>query len=436
VVLSPLSPFAAWMLAQEARALLTRLARVKPFALIEPMLPAAALQPAAQLATERYLVAGRRELRAMVIGFLAWLHNARAQQASAAEAQRRFTLLRLKFNAVLTQFDLFSDVISQRSEHDTGVWLCGLDVVAADALALPGYFDVPPLMCYLDRGVGAAIRRARTRLPGGGENPVAIIRVPRERMVGSGIASSLIHEVGHQASALLDLANSLRPLLQGMQRNGGNAWRLFERWIGEILSDFWSCARLGISATLGLMSVVGLPRPFMFRLNLDDPHPVPWIRVRLSCVMGMAMFPHPQWQRLARLWDAYYPLDGLDAQRRSLFAELLAAMPGFVGLLVNHRPRTLRGRSLKEALGVSQRQPATLDALFGAWQQAPAAMYRAAPSLVFAVLGQARANARLTPEEESHLFAKLLTHWALRSSLNSTTSFAVRSRHELGLAVH
>ena len=286
-----ITPFAAWMLAQEARALLTRLARVKPFALIEPMLPAAALQPGAQRATERYLVTGRRELRALVIGFLAWLGGARARRASAAEAQRRFTLLRLKFNAVLTQFDLFSDVISQRSEHGTGVWLCGLDVAATDALAMPGVFDTPPLMCYLDRGAGAAIRRARTRLPGGGESPVAIIRVPRERMVGSGIASSLVHEVGHQASALLDLATSLRPLLQGMQRNGGNAWRLFERWIGEILSDFWSCARLGISATLGLMSVVGLPRPFMFRLNLDDPHPTPWIRVRLSCAMGMAMYP-------------------------------------------------------------------------------------------------------------------------------------------------
>jgi hypothetical protein len=430
-----ITPFATWMLAQEARALLTRLARVKPFALIEPMLPAAALQPAAQLATERYLVAGRRELRAMVTGFLAWLGSARARHASAAEAQRRFTLLRLKFNAVLTQFDLFSDVISQRSEHDTGVWLCGLDVVASDALAMPGVFATPPLMCYLDRGAGAAIRRARTRLPGGGESPVAIIRVPRERMVGSGIASSLIHEVGHQASALLDLANSLRPLLQGMQRNGGTAWRLFERWIGEILSDFWSCARLGISATLGLMSVVGLPRPFMFRLNLDDPHPVPWIRVRLSCAMGMAMFPHPQWQRLATLWNGYYPLDGLDAQVRRLFAELLAATPGFVGLLVNHRPPALRGRSLQEALGVARRQPARLDALFTSWQHAPAAMYRAAPSLVFAVLGQARANARLTPEEESHLFAKLLTHWALRSSLNDTTPFAVRSRHEPGLAV-
>jgi hypothetical protein len=41
--------------------------------------------------------------------------------------------------------------------------------------------------------------------------------VPRERMVGSGVASSLVHEVGHQAAALLDLTNSLRPSLRGMQ---------------------------------------------------------------------------------------------------------------------------------------------------------------------------------------------------------------------------
>ncbi|HSW11465.1 MAG TPA: hypothetical protein VLI06_01425 [Solimonas sp.] len=435
-----ISPFAAWMLAQEARALLTRLARVKPFALLEPMLPAAGLQPGAQAATERYLVAGRRELRAMVLDFLAWLRTAPTQGATAADAQRRFTILRLKFNAVLTQFDMFNDVISQRSEHDTGVWLCGLDAVAADALALPGgYYEVPPLVCYLDRGVGAAIRRARTRLPGGGENPVSIIRVPRERMVGSSIAASLIHEVGHQASALLDLAASLRPLLQGMQRGGGLAWRLFERWIGEILSDFWSCARLGISATLGLMGVVSLPRPFMFRLNVDDPHPVPWIRVRLSCAMGQALYPHAQWERLARLWSAYYPLDGLDAPRRALFSELLAAIPGFVSLLVNHRPRALRGRSLKEALDVAQRQPARLGALFSAWRRAPADMYRAPPTLVFAVLGQARANGQVSPEEESHLFAKLLTHWALRSALGGATAcanaaagaarmFAVRSR--------
>ena len=414
----PARALAFGILAQEARALLTRLARVRPFALLEPSLPAAAPRPGAQMAIERYLLTGRRELRQLAIDFLRWLHG-EGRQATAAEAQRRFTIVRLKFNAVLTQFDLFSDAITQRSEHEVGVWLRGLDVVAEDALNLGDYYQAPPLVCYLDRGVGAAIRRARTRLPGGGENPIAVIRVPRERMVGSGIASSLIHEVGHQASALLDLGNSLRPLLRGMQRSGCIAWTLFERWIGEILSDFWSCARIGISATLGLMAVLSLPRALVFRLSGDDPHPVPWLRVQLSCAMGQSLFPHPQWERLAALWGDFYPSAGLPEATTRLLREVQAAIPAFVTLLAEHRPRSLRGRSLREVLEVQRRQPEQLAVLFARWQASPADMYQAAPTLVFAVLGQARAEGRLTPEEEAHLFGKLLTHWALRSTLES-----------------
>ena len=66
-----------------------------------------------------------------------WLRGPAAGQSSAAEAQRRFTFLKLRFNAVITQFDLFNDVISQRSEYETGVWMSGLDVVSADALIYP-----------------------------------------------------------------------------------------------------------------------------------------------------------------------------------------------------------------------------------------------------------------------------------------------------------
>ena len=423
-----ISPYASWMLSQEARALLTRLDRVKSFALVEPMLPAASLLPTAQDAIERYLVVGRRQLRNSVHGFLRWLRGPAARQASAAEAQRRFTFLKLRFNAVITQFDLFNDVISQRSEHETGVWISGLDVVSADALTLTGgYYEVPPVICYLDRGVGAAIRRARTRLPGGGSNPVAIIRVPRERMVGSGIASSLIHEVGHQAAALLDLVNSLRPVLRGLQRGSGGereVWRLWERWISEIVADFWSVARVGVSSTMGLMGVVSLPRAFVFRLNTDDPHPVPWLRVKLSCAMGHALYPSPQWARLADLWESFYPIQAIDSAHRRLLMQLQDSMPGFVGLLVNHRPRTLRGRSLAEILGVAERQPARLAGLFRVWNRSPEAMYRAAPTLVFAVLGQARADGHLSPEEEGVLLAKLLTHWALRSTLDTSSECA------------
>jgi hypothetical protein len=422
--------FASWMLEQEARALLTRLARLKPFALHEPMLPAAAILPTAQLAIERYLARARGELRGLVRTYLSWLAGPDGRQASPEEAQRRFTFLRLRFNSVLTQFDMFNDVLTQRSENETGIWLSGLDVVSADALALPGgYYEAPPVICYLDRGVGAAIRRARTRMPGGGDNPVAIIRVPRERMVGSGIASSLVHEVGHQAAMLLRLVDSIRPVLQGLQRGVDRlAWQLWERWIAEIVADFWSVARVGVASTLGLIGVVSLPRAFVFRANLQDPHPTPWIRVLLSSAIGQALYPHPQWQRLAQLWASFYPLDGLDQERRQLLTTLQMSIPGFVALLVHHRPPALHGRSLLEVLDVRQRQPARLAGLYQAWGAAPWQMYRALPCLVFAVLGQARADRKLNPEMESILLTKLLTYWALRVTLDTSAIHANRPR--------
>ncbi|HEX8320731.1 hypothetical protein [Longimicrobium sp.] len=430
--------FPHWLLEQEGRALLTRLARIKPFALHEPMVAAAAASTAAQSAIERSLAEGRRELRGRVTRFLEWIRGPGAS-STPEDAQRRFTFLRLRFNVVLSHFDIFADVLTQRSEHETGVWLSGLDVVAEDALALPGVYEHPPVVCYLDRGHGAAIRRARTRLPGGGESPVAIIRVPRERMVGSGIASSLVHEVGHQAAALLDLVNELRPALGRARAAAGPlapAWVLYERWISEIVADFWSVARVGVGSTTGLMGVVSLPRAFVFRGSVDDPHPIPWVRVRLSCAMGAQLHPDPQWGELSRAWEQFYPLgdDVPDEQRRQI--EMCErAMPAFVRMLAGFRPSLLRGRTLAQAMEPAARSPARLRALYrgagGNFQR----LRGGAPSLVFAILGQARADGAITPEQESRLLADLLTFWALRSTLETTDFAAARPRAVAALSI-
>jgi hypothetical protein len=428
----PNRSLAARMLEQEARALLTRLARVKPFVLHETMLPAAALNPAAQIAIERFLIHGRRELRQRIWDYLDWLRG-EGRQAAPAELQRRFVGVRWRFNDLLSQFDLFHQSITQRSENEIGVWLSGLDVAAADALSLPGQpFEQPSIICYLDRGPGAAIRRARTRLPGGGRNPVAIVRVPRERLIGYGIASSLVHEVGHQGAALLGLVESLMP---GLRRAGTRcvpgqrlAWAMWTRWISEIVADFWSIGKLGIASTLGLVGVVSLPRWFVFRFNLEDPHPFPWIRVQLSCTIGHALYPHAQWAELAELWTSLYPTTALDASRRRLIAELGATMPDFVSLLVEHRPSSLGGRSLRETMPVEHRTPDRLAARYRSWAGRPALLRQAPPTLAFAVLGQARAAGQLSPEDESRILGDLLTYWALRSSLDIAQLCATRPR--------
>jgi hypothetical protein len=329
-------------------------------------------------------------------------------------------------------------VMTQRSEHETGVWLAGLDVVAADALALPGgLFQPPPVVCYLDRGHGAAIRRARTRLPGGGKNPVAIVRVPRERMVGNGIASSLVHEVGHQGSVLLNLVNSLRPVLQRMGKvtsRNGTTWVLWDRWISEVLADLWSVARVGVSSTLGLIAVVSLPRAFVFRVSLADPHPIPWIRVKLSCAFGDTLYPDPQWRRLAAIWQALYPLAGLDARRSQLLADLETNLPAFVDLVLNHRPASLYGAALGQVVATEDRQPARLRAYFSQWQDNPTQIDRVPPSLVFAIIGQAKADGNLGPEAESSLLGRLLTQWAMQSTLN-TSAICLAHRQARGIAL-
>lgn len=406
------------LLRQEALALLDRLARVKPFALLMPMTPAAAPGPVAQQAIERYLVRGRRQLRRSVKQFLRWIESPVGRQTNPEQAQRRFVRLKLLFNRVLTQFDLFADVLTQRSEHDHGIRLGGLDAVAARTLALPAApYVAPPVLCYLDRGQGAAIRRARTRLPGGGQNPVAIIRVPRERMVGSGIAASLLHEVGHQGAALLDLIPSLRRALAPRVRAQA-VWRYWEQWISEIVADLWALAQLGIGSTIGLMGVVALPRAFVFRIGADAPHPPPYVRVRLSCAMGRALFPDPQWDRLEQAWTAYYPLQAAPAHDRDVFAAVTRHMPAFVRFLLNHRPRRLGGHPLRALFPVPRRQPDRLRVLWQQWGGRVERMLGVDPALVFAVLGQAKADGYLDADTEGRLLTRLLTYWALRSTLN------------------
>lgn len=418
------SSLAFRMLDQEAHAMLTRLDKFKPFVLHMPMVPAAAVPQTALVAIENYLAKGRHKLRKMVQEFIRWLHKQDSRNITPDKVQRKFTYLRLKFNASITQFDIFADVLTQRSEHEYGTWVAGLDAVAADALKLPGdFYQVPPVITYLDRGHGAAIRRARTRLPGSGKNPVAIIRIPRERMIGSSIASSLVHEVGHQGAALLGLINSLKPVLRGLQSGGEKdriGWRCWERWISEILADFWSVAKVGVASTLGLIGVVSLPRAFVFRIALDDPHPIPWIRVKLSCAMGHMLYPHSQWHTLANVWESYYPRAGLDKNTLELLSTLENTMPAFITLMVNHRPKALYGKSLMEVLSDSKRQPAQLANYYKSWRSSPDKMRTALPSLVFAVLGQAKADGRINSYEESRVLAELLSHWALSASLESS----------------
>jgi hypothetical protein len=234
---------------------------------------------------------------------------------------------------------------------------------------------------------------------------------------------------------LLGLVGSLRPVLHERERQSGEPWGHFARWISEIVADYWAVARLGVAATLGMIGVLCLPRAFVFKVSSADPHPPPWLRVKLGCAVGHALYPDPQWQDLSALWDALYPpsraSDGSSSEGLSRgFAEDL---PELVELLLEHRPASLDGRSLAEA---TQRRAASASALrqkLGASPSIQFALSRLPPSIACAAVGQARADGQLGPEKEAELVDGLLTQWALERSFDFHAG--ARPRAELsGLA--
>lgn len=415
-----LSPPVRAHLLQEAATLRERVRNLMPFDLHMATLPAANVSASARRLINAFIERGRYDVLEQLSGFATTL---RQNTLDDAEAQRRLTMIRLRTGTMLARFDLYADVLTQRSEHRVGLWLAGLESAAVDGLIVEG-MSSPPIVCYLDRGGGAAIRRARTRLPGGEINPVALVRIPRERMIGSGVASSLIHEAGHQGMELLDLVPSMRPVLEGFEAHRPEVWSLWRTWISEILADFWSVARLGPAAVLGVMSVVSLPRAFVFRIGVDDPHPFPYIRVRLGCAMARELYPHQQWDQLDAIWRRLYPLEGLDAHSGRIIAGLSETMPALARLIAEHRPPKLRGRSLRQVLACPCKGPERLRRAFVEMRSGSARLDDQSPCRALAVIGQAKFDKQLGAAQETRILESLLTHWALMRTRNEVNTCA------------
>ena len=141
---------------------------------------------------------------------------------------------------------------------------------------------------------------------------------------------------------------------------------------------------------------MSLPRPFVYRFSLTDPHPFPWIRVMVSAAIGQHLYPDPQWAALRRLWRQLYPPSQAPPQVADVIGRLLPSVPGLAAALAGHRPAGLRGASLADALAHPSRRPADLRRLRAVTSTDRSAAARVRPALRFAVLGQARWDGRLS----------------------------------------
>jgi hypothetical protein len=130
------------------------------------------------------------------------------QRLQAAVDTEQLEMLRLEVVRFRKQylrtevvFDYYGDAVVSRADPETAALLRACDVLAAKSMQrLLGPLDkeVPPVLTYLDKGLGASILKAGLRLWDGRTiSPAAAVKVTRHNLLRP---TAVIHEAGHQVA--------------------------------------------------------------------------------------------------------------------------------------------------------------------------------------------------------------------------------------------
>ncbi len=195
--------------------------------------------------------------------------------------------------AVEKVWDCYLELFSQR-QTSFGPWLLGCDRIALDCYQM-AYTSVgtakpvptPGPFSYMRTGFGPATYRRLIPLSklGRERNPFPLIHLPYHRLVNPWTLGAILHEVSHNLHTDLGLDRSVPLTLARtlLPRCGSAAAAVWTRWNRETFADLSGLLLGGPCVVASLMDVVGRDPRIVYHYDPRGVHPVPWLRVLLSC---------------------------------------------------------------------------------------------------------------------------------------------------------
>ena len=293
------------------------------------------------------------------------LERAYVGEADTPRLRGRLLTLRARYLQLETVVDFFGDALATRANPTTAALLRGLDVLAADSMALalgPLGLESPPALVYLDKGLGASILRAGVRLwDQANPSPVAAIKLTRHN---ASHPTALFHETGHQVGHLTgwngELAQALRRTLAPRSAELAETW---ESWASEVAADIYAFCLAGWAPLPALANVVDGRTAAVFRVIPGDPHPFPWIRVQFNAALCRSWFGPGPWDRVAQAWRGRHDLAKAPREGAELARLSMAAMPDLVEVCTRTPLRAMGGRPVTALVDPRRASPAALEAL-------------------------------------------------------------------------
>ncbi|HET7399945.1 MAG TPA: hypothetical protein VFJ94_15630 [Intrasporangium sp.] len=284
--------------------------------------------------------------------------------AEVAAVGAELLMLRRRYTRAEAVIDFYGDAVNTRTNPLTASILRGLDTLAVhsmDVALRPLNIDTPPVLCYLDKGLGASILRAGARLWDASLSPAAAIKITRHNLWQP---TSLVHETGHQVAHLTgwttELADALFATLAPHSRVLAEVWR---SWASEVAGDVYAFALLGYAPVPALATVVDGPTSQVFRMLPGDPHPVSALRIQLNAALCRSWFGPGPWDDLAARWLTRHPVSRAPQDVAGILTGSLALLPLIVDVCTRTPMHAFHGVPLSTLADPRRVAPAELRRL-------------------------------------------------------------------------
>lgn len=277
--------------------------------------------------------------------------------------QLRKALLRFKSDYLRseTTVHFYTDAINTRTQTDVAAMLKGCDVlcnVCMQTFLASLHKTAPPVITYLDKGLGAAIMKAGLRLWDGSISPVALIKITYHNLVRP---TAVLHECGHQIAHILNWNTELALLLlQSLKDKDAQVAKAFAGWSSEIAADTVALVTSGYGAVAALHDVVDGDADMVFNYEASDPHPISYLRVLLNCAMCTVLFGAGAWNNLEKEWIENHPLAEADKEAAVIIKKSIPLLPLIAQAILQTKQKAFNGKNIVQLVNANLVSPAAL----------------------------------------------------------------------------
>jgi hypothetical protein len=287
----------------------------------------------------------------------------KSNESNIRELRKKVQNFKADYLKIESTIHFYTSALNTRANKDVGALLKGCDILAQNCLAaflVPLKKAVPPVITYIDKGIGAAIMKAGLRLWDGSISPVALIKMTFHNLYRP---TSLLHEAGHQIAHILfwnaELAETFK---QKLTTKNSIVAKAFAKWSSEIAADAVAFVLTGFAAVAALHDVLDNEDEVVFHYDEFDPHPISFLRVLLNCAFCKIAFGNGPWDKMEQEWLQHFPLTN-ERNSTSIIKLSMPLLTDIANIILNEPQVAFGNKSIVQLINIGNTAPENLGKL-------------------------------------------------------------------------